>query len=134
MRGKSYNFGEEELERLVLDEFAKVEREAIKEKDKGGKVGADTEHAAAKLSEDDSARPVEAAGLADDEEKFAAETAEWLRPRSNREAIVDRIWSLIVESDPGSFFSVHQEHERRDDEAPISSDDDVPGTEPPGRN
>lgn len=46
-------------------------------------------------------------GLLDkDEEEFVANTVNWLKSRDNKDSIVAKIWSLLTETEPQSFYSV----------------------------
>jgi len=40
-----------------------------------------------------------------DEEKFIANVVKWLAPRENKDVIISRIWNLLTEAAPDSFYA-----------------------------
>ncbi|GBC60422.1 hypothetical protein DENIS_1374 [Desulfonema ishimotonii] len=47
--------------------------------------------------------------FSEEEERFIRETAEWLRPRENKDIIISRIWEMLTGSEPQRFYSPETE-------------------------
>ncbi|MEN8762101.1 MAG: hypothetical protein ABF290_06665 [Thiogranum sp.] len=53
----------------------------------------------------DSEDPVETDLFTLEEQTFITRITEWLRQRENKDMIMSRIWALVTESEPASFFT-----------------------------
>jgi hypothetical protein len=65
-----------------------------------------------------------------DEEKFMSDAVAWLRPRHNKDSIMGRIWSMLTESEPESFFSIPPHEDQSQDDSPSPVIDQEPLTNP----
>lgn len=79
---------DKELDKLVLDELSKMEKESGKpETELSSKSEATTEEAQAEKL------------ISEDEEKLISDVVNWLKLKKNRDVILERIWSILVHSE-----------------------------------
>lgn len=111
MSKSSLNLDENELDKLVLSEFNKAEKETIRRRPKPKeKIWEEIDKSGKKLDVDTSKDRSEL--LNEEEEKFVSNVVEWLRAKNNKDAIMDRIWNLLTDSKPESFYSPVSEEEQ----------------------
>lgn len=109
MRERIVHFEEEQaLDKMVANEFERMERIALKKpvpvkKSRPQESGNIAPLNPSSLDED-------AGGLFDDEEnQFVKQAVDWLSPRKNKDAVIARIYSLLVESQPEAFYETPPE-------------------------
>ena len=64
-----------------------------------------------------------------DEEKFIANVVKWLAPRENKDVIISRIWNLLTEAAPDSFYAPEPEEAETDTPKPDMTEPAKPDSE-----
>lgn len=122
MHRSSIHFDEKELDKLVLSEFTRMEKKMTRgrmqprektEKEFDPGLQTDTE-----ISGEETLL------LKEEEERFVNNAVDWLRPRGNKDAIVSKIWSMLTDSEPGSFYTPEPQQGSNRPEPSKSSDAD----------
>ncbi|MCF6147062.1 MAG: hypothetical protein E3K37_00205 [Candidatus Kuenenia sp.] len=100
---------DDELYKLILNEFDEAEKEIKTKRTSQGKKTDDECDITNEYTDDEgyagNAREDVKALLSEDDQKFIEDTVKWLSKRENKDAIVSRIWDLLVESEPDSFYN-----------------------------
>lgn len=97
-RQESEALCDQELSRIVLNEFNRME--SMLKRQRPGKVL----RTKAKATPEQPDVVPDPDLFDDEEERFIVETAAWLKPRENKDTILERIWNVLTEENPDAYF------------------------------
>jgi hypothetical protein len=130
MRERPIEFEERALDKLVVNEFELLEKKPLRQPESikksapqgPGKIIQITPSTLSNAGEET---------FDEEENKFVKDAIDWLRPRDNKDAIIGRIWDLLIESEPEEFYAPETEDARNETEpVNVSGNSAIITTEP----
>lgn len=105
---------DDELYKLIIHEFDEVEKETKTKKPGHGQRKKDEDEVDySNADSDDAENYLDEPGeekllMTEEEKKFIDDTVQWLKTKENKDSIISRIWDVLVEEGPDSFYCPEQ--------------------------